>query len=57
MTVITRLAKNEARDGVVRKEEEEQERAGGTVPRLLENWSGGSSPALELGGEAEACCY
>lgn len=49
MTVITRLVKNEARDGVVRKEEKEQERAGGTVPRLLENWSGCSSLPWSLG--------
>lgn len=51
-----KLAENEATDGGVREEEEEQEHAGGTVPGLLENWPTGSCTDLETRGEAEACC-
>lgn len=55
MTVITRLVKNEAKDVVVRKEEEGQAPADGTAPRLLENWPVVSSTDLESRGDAEAC--
>lgn len=53
ITVVMRLVKNEAKDGVVRRNRSVQV----TVPGLPENWPVGPSTDPGPGGEAEACCY